>query len=68
MIRQSPTLRRLGNIDIAAAHCRRRVAAVAIHDDEGRVLKSDDVLPIEQVDRLLLRLHGGRLANAPRRS
>ena len=66
MIRQSPTLRRLVNIDIAAAHCRRalrRSQSMTMR----RVLKSDDVLLIEQVDRLS-RLQGGRLANAPRRS
>ena len=51
MIRQSPTLRRLGNINIAAAHCRRALRR-SQSTTMRRVLKSDDMLLIEQVDRL----------------
>ena len=42
MIRQSPTLRRLGNINIAAAHCRRALRR-SQSTTMRRVLKSQPV-------------------------
>ena len=66
MIRQSPTLRRLGNINIAAAHCRRALRR-SQSTTMRRVLKSRR-RAAHRAGRPPLAPHGGQLAKAPRRS